>query len=277
MLVGASRAAAGGSPGCPEGSEAQVRGARARLCPPRRRARASPSPAPPADSPAFACSFSLTWYVAQDNFDAGADGLRSPPPVRSSSTAAAGKRPWAPPAIARTAKALGPGGVGGSGFEDSSSSNGSAMAVGAGDGRGKGVGRGKGRRPSRRDPVDQLLNVPDVTGDSAAVVAAILNLFDDAAARLRQCQAGDERVLPLKRTRRLEVAEGGGKRVCVGECSCKLDYKRLAVRLSTTKSKVRASARAPPAPPVFAHALHLRFPLTIALPATRSCASCVHA
>lgn len=84
------------------------------------------------------------------------------------------------------------------------------------------------------------MNVPDVTGDSAAVVAAVLNLFDDAAARLRQCQAGDERVLPLKRTRRLEVAEGGVKRVCVGECSCKLGYQHLGVRLSTTKRKVHA-------------------------------------
>ena len=174
----------------------------------------------------------------------GGDGLRSPPPIRGGKAPVLQARPFKPPVVARTAKALGPGG-GGSNMPGGSSSTGgssSSPAAAPGVGRGAKVGRGKGRRPGRRDPVSRLLNIKDVTGDTAAVVAAVVRLHDDPGARLRQCALGAaRRVLPLKPARRLAAGERG-EGSCEESCDCRLDYRRLGKRLSTTKAKVgRAS------------------------------------
>lgn len=173
----------------------------------------------------------------------------------------------AKPTIARSAKALGGGAGHSSGRCSGSSSKSNAS----------GIGQGKGPRPGRKDAVSQLLNTPDETGDTAAVVAAVVNLYDDQAARLRQCQAGAEaRVLPLKRKRKLETAEEGSRRCLAEGCSCKLRYSALALRLSTTRIKVcahaclitrllslthlLASARSTPYEPLTDYGLHPFYP-----------------
>ena len=210
MLVGGPRAAAAGSFGLPEGSFSTVLLSHS---PTHRHGLARTALPPQAHLlTSWRLCFALCNFLRcaqNDVLHAGGEGLRSPPPARSGKAPAVTAAAFLPPLVKRTSKAL----LTGAGLPASSSS-------GRGGGRAgehaSGVGRGKGARPGRRDRVSQLLNIPDATGDTQAIVAAVVGLYDDPATRLRQCRQGVERrLLPLKRARRPEAAEA---HVCGDVC-----------------------------------------------------------